>query len=113
MAKLYGFNLKRATALNRVADREGVAPRTNGGRTRYATPIFERGVWIGKADAAIASGASGTVSIWTGTPGSETDSTENLTSCFNRTGLDIDSGSWVRVMEINGHLYVEPWECPS
>lgn len=72
-----------------------------------------RGVWIGKADSAIASGASGTVSIWTGTAGGEADSTFDLSGCYNRTGLQVDSGTWCRVMEINGQLYVEPWECPA
>lgn len=111
MAKLYGFNLRRATTLNRVADREGLAPRTVGGRTTYLTPLLDRGIWIGKADAEIAVDASGTVSIWAGSPPADTG--DNLENCLNWTGLVIDSGSRVRVMEINGGFIVEPLECPA
>lgn len=53
-------------------------------------------LYLGKTDAAISKGSSGTVSIWSGTPGSETDSTSNLTSCQNKFG-DVASGKWVMV----------------
>lgn len=71
--------------------------------------------FIGKASEAIAAGASGkTVRIWTGTPGSESDSGIDLTNCCNRTGIDIASGAWVTVeIALGGHRYVEPYECPA
>lgn len=65
---------------------------------------------LGKADSAISSGASGTISIYTGTPGSETDSTTNVTA-FNRTSATIPSGGWAHVVTINGNRYAEPWSC--
>jgi hypothetical protein len=67
-------------------------------------------MFIGKADAEIASGASGTVSVWTGTAGAETDSEENRDG-YNRTGLAIGSGNWCLGMRINNQWYLEPWEC--
>lgn len=70
----------------------------------------EVSTYIGKADAGINKGASGTVSIWIGTPGSESDSTVNISSCYNRTA-NISSGNWVTVQFINGHPYVAKLEC--
>lgn len=70
----------------------------------------EVGTYIGKADANINKGASGTVSIWIGTPGSESDSTVNISSCYNRTA-NIASGAWVTVQFMNGHPYVAKLEC--
>lgn len=53
---------------------------------------------IGKTDAAIAKGASGTVSIWDGaTQGSESDTGENVTA-YCRFG-DVAITKWVGVME--------------
>lgn len=63
----------------------------------------------GKADADIAKGASGTVSIWIGAGGSEADSTINIT-CYAR-GAAVSSGKIVKVEFINGVAYVLPWEC--
>lgn len=111
--KVFGFRKEPAQILKRVADREGLAPRF-GSKVRYPKPLGGRGVWIGKADSpGIDSGASGTISIWDGAPGSESDTDDDLEDCFNRTGLNCDTDTWVKVTQINGHLYVEPWECPS
>jgi hypothetical protein len=68
--------------------------------------------WLGKADGDIDAAASGTISLWTGTPGSETDSTSNATSVYNRTSVDIPSGGWVHIIRVNGKFYCEPWSCP-
>jgi hypothetical protein len=77
--------------------------------------FIQLGDWVtkmvGKADAAIASAASGTVSVWNGTAGSEADTGVNVTS-YNRTGIEVGSGTWCKVISILGVLYVEPWECP-
>lgn len=67
--------------------------------------------WLGKADSAINSGASGTVSLWTGTPGSESDSGSNATSVYNRTSVNIPSGGWVHIGRVNGKFYGTPWSC--
>jgi len=49
---------------------------------------------LGKADGNIAADSTGTVSVWSGTLGSETDSTDNITA-FNSSNVQIDAGSWV------------------
>jgi len=71
---------------------------------------FDAGPYIGKTDSSISSAASGTVSVWTGTPGSESDSGDNITA-YNRTSTTIGSGKWVKLSRVNGHWYMEPWEC--
>lgn len=56
--------------------------------------LFEN-VMMGKADSAIANGAIGTISIWTGRAGSKTDSTLNV-EAHTEIG-DIAAGQWVFV----------------
>ena len=71
------------------------------------------GRWIGKADGAINGGGnSGTVSVWEGPLGSETDTTFNL-SVYNRTDGDIGSGDWCEVVLAHRQLYVVPWQCEA
>ncbi len=65
---------------------------------------------IGKADSSISKGSSGTVSIWTGAGGSESDTGINITAYA--LGAAITSAKWVTVQLINGVWYVGPWECP-
>lgn len=49
MAKLFGFNERRATVLNRVADREGLAPRTKGGVAGYGGTLPDAaGMFVAK-----------------------------------------------------------------
>jgi hypothetical protein len=101
----------RATVEGYAAAANDIAPFwwNSWGRTweLLTVPGF---LFIGKADAEIASGATGTVSVWTGTAGSETDSDENRDG-YNRTGLAIGSGDWCLGMRINNQWYLEPWEC--
>jgi hypothetical protein len=66
---------------------------------RENTPIY-----LGKTDAAITQGTSGTVSVWAGTPAGIADTTDNIASCFSRF-MDLASGAWVTVQYINGHPY--------
>lgn len=65
---------------------------------------------LGKTDAFLASAASGTISVWTGTPGSETDSTVNVTA-YNKFG-DVHSGAWVLVGH-NGNGWYVASDCPA
>ena len=60
---------------------------------------------LGKADTAIANAASGTVRVYAGTPGSETDTTQTITSCYNR-GPAIADEAWVTVSWLHGKPYV-------
>lgn len=69
----------------------------------------EPSLLLGKTDAAISKGSSGTVSIWSGTPGSETDTGDNITA-FNRFA-NLGSGKWVACSPINGHYYLTSAEC--
>jgi hypothetical protein len=70
----------------------------------------EPGIYLGKADADIAKGSTGTVSLWIGASGAESDSTINITGC-SALGAAITSGKWVTVQYINGVPYVGPYEC--
>ena len=70
---------------------------------------FDRAILIGKTDASHAKGASGTVSIWTGDPGSEVDSTRNVTA-YNRFA-DVASGKWVAVANNGFGWYLIAAEC--
>lgn len=67
-------------------------------------------ILLGKTDASHSQGATGTVSVWTGTKGSESDSTANVTSVYNRFA-DVSSGSWVHVMWVNGGWSLTAAEC--
>ena len=65
---------------------------------------------LGKTDAAIDKGESGTVSIYKGTTkGSETDSTNDVTA-YNRFG-NLGADKWVFVEFINGGWEVYQAEC--
>lgn len=68
-------------------------------------------VWAGKTDASHAADGSGTISIWSGTPGSETDTTYNITSVFNKWGSDLASGTWVKVERIHRKPYITLAKC--
>ena len=66
----------------------------------------------GKADAAISKGSSGTVSIWTGDSGSESDTGINVSSVKNKYA-DVASGKWVALtwMALYGFPYLIAKEC--
>lgn len=51
--------------------------------------------FVGKTDASHAKSSTGTISIYAGTLGSESDTGVNMTGVFNRFA-DVDSGKWVR-----------------
>lgn len=68
---------------------------------------------LGKADANIASRTTGTVSIYTGSLGSESDSTNNLTGVFNLSDQQADLNTWVLLLRVNGEWALLPLECPA
>lgn len=88
----------------------------------YVSGIFRYGryevLWpgprtlYGKADANIASGSTGTVSLYESTT---TDSTINLTGVHNITDQQADINKWVEVvpMEVWGLWVLKPLECPG
>jgi hypothetical protein len=64
------------------------------------------GLVLGKTDAEITSGNSGTVSVWAGTPGSEADTSMNIASVYNRGSATVSSGDWVLVVLNGGNPYL-------
>lgn len=66
---------------------------------------------FGKADAAIATGASGTVRVYGGTQGSESDTSLTIASCYNY-GPDIADEANVSVGWMHGKPYVALMACP-
>ena len=70
-------------------------------------------IQFGKLDADLDYGSSAVVSIWTGDPNSETDSTENETAyCWLlETGETIPSGTKVIIKKINGFWQVIAARC--
>ena len=65
--------------------------------------------FIGKTDAAFNKGTSGVVSIWSGTPGSETDTTYNLTAWNLFANVAI--GKWVALAHNGSGWYLIAAEC--
>ena len=66
---------------------------------------------IGKANAAIAINATGAVSWWYGTPGSESDTNVDF-DAYNRFGA-IDSGAWVWCEDNGSGWYITQAVCPA
>ena len=52
-------------------------------------------MFVGKTDAAHSKGATGTISIWAGPLGGESDTTADMTGVYNRFA-NVASGKWVR-----------------
>lgn len=71
--------------------------------TRWLT-IPASGLAIGKFDSACAKDTSQVFSVWSGTPGSETDTTNNI-SVYNRTPYSIAASIWCKAALINGNWY--------
>jgi hypothetical protein len=68
-----------------------------------------RRVRIGKTDGTVTAGGTGTVSIWSGSTLADTG--DNLSNVKNQTSVEIGANKFVRVEEIDGVDYMEPWEC--
>lgn len=66
-------------------------------------------IMLGKTDSSHAKSASGTISIWAGVEGSESDTGVNVTA-YNRFAA-VGSGKWVLVVSIQGRLYLAAAEC--
>lgn len=95
--------LKDLIAKDRQRTRTYPQTRRGNAVVPIATPM------LCKTDSSHAKGASGTVSIYSGTPGSETDTTENVTA-FNKFA-NLGSGKWCWV-ESNGFgWYLVAGEC--
>ena len=103
---LYGFNRDHARILKGIARREGLAPRA-GTKVKYPKPLADEFyLRIGKPDANIAKGASGTVSLWGGSPLADTG--DNVTA--KALGAAVTSAKYVTLFYVEGVLYCGCWE---
>lgn len=66
---------------------------------------------LGKTDASHAKGASGTVSVWAGTPGSESDTGVNVTA-YNRFSA-VATTKWVWLNHNGDGFYLVAAECTT
>lgn len=102
-------NEEAARRITQTVLRSEAALRNRTPRRPNSRPIVQRKL-IGKTDAAITKGNSGTISVYQGTTkGSETDSGVNVTA-YNRFA-DLASGVWVHVEWINGGWELTAAEC--
>lgn len=111
MAKIYGFSseddLRRIARSVRKSEsgQSGDPPqrRAGGGTGDVYRVLF------GKTDSSHAKSASGTVSIWSGTTSTLSDTGDNVTA-YNRFA-DLDSGKWVAVVEVPWGYELIAGEC--
>lgn len=93
-----------------------MAARSGERLTVYKTPAgeFRPLIWppvlrLGKTDSSHEAGASGVVSVWEGTPGSESDSGDNVTA-YNHFA-DLETTKWTVTGRIDGNDYNIAGEC--
>lgn len=104
---LYGFNREHARLLKKVARREGLAPRT-GASVKYPQPLADDfSFLIGKPTANITAPGTLTFAIYSGDPGSETATGDEVTAY---TYVDLDSTKMCTCTLINGHYYAGCYE---
>lgn len=105
MAKKVTFTRESAERIARSVRRSEGAQVPPTRRQRQYGGGGEFRVLIGKTDASHAKSASGTISIWDGTQGSETDTGQNVTA-YNYFAA-IGSGKWVAVVEtVRGYIII-------
>lgn len=88
----------------KVATVKGIVNSTN--KIMLAS-VGEISKLLGKADSDIAKGSSGTVSIWSGAGGSESDTTLNVTA-YALASIETCSHDWVTLENRNGIWYAVP-----
>ena len=98
---------KALNQLRELFDRVDAVERRRG--TSTPNRGREQRRWKGKTDAEHAKGASGVVSIYSGTKGSETDTNRNVTA-YNTFGT-IAISKWVFVEWIDGGWELYAAEC--
>lgn len=106
---VYGFPDKQS--YDRMARAVRAAGDLPGDRGAMRIKDVQRRVLLGKTDAAHAKGATGTISIYTGTTkGSETDSGRDITGVYNRFA-DLETGKWVLLHWVAGGWELIAGEC--
>jgi hypothetical protein len=102
---------EKGTAERIVAATRYVEGLPRGGPGRGRTHYDQNARYLGKADSAIAAGASGTVRIYSGTTkGSESDTGVTITSVYNRFA-DVADEAWVHIAYIDGGWELTAAEC--
>ena len=100
---LYGFNAEHARILKRIARQEGFSSKRPGVKVRYPKPLpDETRFIIGKSTANVTAPNTCTINVYTGTPGSETNSGEQISAY---TYVDLTSAKFCTATLINGHWY--------
>ena len=104
---LYGFREQEARILKRLARTTGLHS-SPGTKVKYPKPLPEDGLYLklGKPDANIAKGATGTVSIWEDDASSDTGTNQTCKAL----GAAVTSGKWVTVWRLGTTYYVGCWE---
>ena len=108
----YSFNQAGAQRIVEAVRRVERMPKNTARQDKRAQRASPQQMFLGKTDASHAAGATRTISIWTGTPGSEADSTYNLTGVYYRFGGTIASGTWVWCANNGYGWYIIQAKCP-
>lgn len=108
---IYGFGHDNASQLLKVARREGQRSR---GKTSVVYPEFldtsQGEILVKNATGSdIAINSSGTFQVWSGTPGSESDTGLTITA-YNKTSLAFKNGKFGSVGWLMGQAYAVPWQ---
>ncbi len=102
-----GMESKIAELMAKVTRLERELQRVNARNAKVRIPRV--GVVVGKTDSSHAKAASGTISVYGGTPLSEVDTTLNITA-YNKFA-DVASGKWVVCAYIRRAWYIISGEC--
>lgn len=96
----------------RIADAVGEIESARRGRTgstlSRAAQVSSH--YLSKTTAEWAKGSSQTLTLWTGTPGSEVASSGDTVVAWNKFAK-VSSGKWVMLARANGSFYVIAAEC--
>lgn len=111
MAKVFGFSEEGFRKVQQATRRVLGSPRTGAQRRRQSPVVSPPNIRLGKTDESISSDSTGTVSIYSGDVGSETDTGDNIEG-YSR-GTDIDADIWVNIMARGGGYEIFPLECSS
>lgn len=107
MSEAYAFDadgFERVRRVVRYVETGGIEHPFGGGS--FSAPME---MLIGKADSSITQGNSGTISVWSGTSSTLSDTTLNVTA-FARLG-SVSSGKWVYLLPTSHGFEIINAEC--
>lgn len=108
---IYGFGEETARQLMKVARREGLKTRGSSflGYPEALNSTPPELLVKNATGSDIAVNTSGTFQIWTGTPGSESNSGDTIVA-YNKTSTAFKDGKFGSAGWLNGEAYVTPWQ---